>query len=370
MGFKILHFSDLHLDTSFAGVGMSSQLASKYREILREALVRIIDLAISERVDLVSSGGDLYEGERYTPQIGDFLRGEFERLGQTPVSLVPGNHDPLVRDSVYNQVKWPPNVHLVRSPQLSPFPLKGGLTIWSFAHLSYSQKEPPLRGVKTPAQGTHLLLMHGSDISSIPPGKEVHSPFKPKDIQEAGFSFALLGHYHRARLYPPQRPILAYPGSPEPLSFDKEGMHSVAIVEIEDGGVKCRLFPIGRFSFLKESLDLSQVGNHLQLRETLERWAAENEGKEKVIRLSLEGQLHSEIEVDFPLIEESLRERFFFLKLINHTYPAYDLSSLSQEQTVRGAFVRRLLQEGKGKEATDALIYGLQAFEGRQVRQR
>ncbi len=370
MGFRILHFADLHLGASFAGIGMPQEVASRYRGMLRETLIRIVDLAISEGVDLITSGGDLYEGERFTPQLGEFLRGEFERLEKIPILLVPGNHDPLVKDSLYNLVSWPPNVWLIRSPQLAPFPLKDGLTIWSFAHFSFSQKKPPLQGFKAPAQGTHLLLMHGSDTSSLPPQKEAHSPFRPDEVREAGFKIALLGHYHRAHLYPPQSPFLAYPGSPEPLSFDNGQPHGVIIAEIGEGGTKCDFLPLSRFSFLQERLDLSSEGSHSQLRGRLERWARERGGKERVVRLILEGQLNPDLEIDPSSIEESLRERFFFLKLVNHTYPAYDLTALSQEQTVRGAFVRRLLQEGKGEETTNALIYGLQAFEGRQIRQR
>ncbi len=371
MGFKILHFSDLHLGASFAGVGMPRDVASRYREGLREALRRIVDLAISEKVDLVTSGGDLYEGERFTPQLGEFLKGEFERLGEIPVFLVPGNHDPLVKDSLYNLVEWPPNVQLIRSSRLAPIPLRDGLTIWSFAHRFFSQKEPPLREFKISAEGIHLLLMHGSDTSSLPPGKEVHSPFRPEEIVEGGFALALLGHYHRVHIYPPQNPYLVYPGSPEPLGFDERKAHGIVIVEVSGERRRCEFFSIGRFSFLQERLDLSEERSYLQLQKRLKRWAEEKGGRRRVVRLSLEGQLNPDLDIDLTSLEESLQNRFFFFKLINHTYPAYDLTSLSQEQTVRGAFVRRLLQEGKGEEEiAEALIYGLQAFEGREIRQR
>jgi len=370
MGFRILHFADLHLGASFAGIGMPPEVASRYRGVLRQTLTKIIDLAISEGVDLVSSGGDLYEGERSTPQLGEFLREECARLGQIPIFLVPGNHDPLVKDSLYNLVSWPTNVRLVKSPRLVPFPLKDGLTIWSFAHLSFSQKEPPLKGFKAPAQGSHLLLMHGSDISSLPPGKEAHSPFRPDEVREAGFEIALLGHYHRAHLYPPQNPLLVYPGSPEPLCFDEGQPHGVVIAEIGEGKAKCDFLPLGKFLFSQERLDLRGEDSHNQLRERLRSWAERKGGKGKAVRLILEGQLSPGLEIDYSSMEESLREGFFFLKLINHTYPAYDFKALSQEQTVRGAFVRRLLREGKGEETINALIYGLQAFEGREIQQR
>lgn len=39
---KILHFADLHLDCSFAGVGMASSEASRRREELRSVLRRFV----------------------------------------------------------------------------------------------------------------------------------------------------------------------------------------------------------------------------------------------------------------------------------------------------------------------------------------
>ncbi len=63
---KILHFSDLHLDTSFASLGMTPDVASQRRGELRGALRRILEIAKNRNVDVVTVGGDLYEHERVT----------------------------------------------------------------------------------------------------------------------------------------------------------------------------------------------------------------------------------------------------------------------------------------------------------------
>lgn len=70
---KILHFADLHLDRSFAGVGIYSSEASTRREELRAALRRIVDLALDRGVDALTVGGDLYEHDRVTLDTGHFI---------------------------------------------------------------------------------------------------------------------------------------------------------------------------------------------------------------------------------------------------------------------------------------------------------
>ena len=53
---RILHFADLHLDRSFAGLGMASTEADKRRWELRDALRRIVDLAIERQCDVITIG--------------------------------------------------------------------------------------------------------------------------------------------------------------------------------------------------------------------------------------------------------------------------------------------------------------------------
>ena len=111
---RILHTADVHLDRAYSGAGMTSSIAAARRQELREALRRFVDLALELRVDVVTIGGDLYEHERSTLDTGNFLAAQFERLGDIPVLIATGNHDPCVPDSLYRRVDWPANVHDLR----------------------------------------------------------------------------------------------------------------------------------------------------------------------------------------------------------------------------------------------------------------
>lgn len=97
---RILHFADLHLDRSFAGLGMASTEADKRRWELRDALRRIVDLAIERQCDVITIGGDLYEHDRVTLDTGNFLVEQFRRFPGR-VFIAPGNHDPYKPDALY-----------------------------------------------------------------------------------------------------------------------------------------------------------------------------------------------------------------------------------------------------------------------------
>ena len=57
---KIVHFSDLHLDSPFAWTGATGGAARKRRQALRDTLVRIVELTREVNADALFCGGDLY----------------------------------------------------------------------------------------------------------------------------------------------------------------------------------------------------------------------------------------------------------------------------------------------------------------------
>ena len=239
--FTILHTADVHLDRAYAGAGMTAGISAARRQELRDGLRRFVDLALELRVDAVTIGGDLYEHERSTMDTGNFLRQQFERLGATPVLIAPGNHDPVVPDSLWRRVDWPANVTIFTEPKFGAMRLADRLTVWGAGHTAPDLRQNLLDGFRAPGDGKHVLLFHGSDVTSVPEGKPVHCGFRPEDIERTGADFALLGHYHEMRL----RERFAYPGSLEALDFSESGEHSVVKLTVDEAGVRAEALPFG-----------------------------------------------------------------------------------------------------------------------------
>jgi DNA repair exonuclease SbcCD nuclease subunit len=108
---RLLHFADLHLDTPFRWA--TPELTRSRRQALRQTLHRICELAGEHQVDALTCGGDLYQNERFTPDTVAFLGAIFAALDPLPVFLAPGNHDWFGPKSLYRQLDWSPNVHVL-----------------------------------------------------------------------------------------------------------------------------------------------------------------------------------------------------------------------------------------------------------------
>lgn len=373
---RILHFADLHLDSSFASAGMASSEARRRREELRAALRRIIDLALERDVDAVTVGGDLYEHDRVTLDTGRFIASQFERLAPRPVLIAPGNHDRYTPDSLYRRMEWPPNVHIFSGMEWESFQLGDGVTIWGVGHNGPAVRENLLRKLHLNSSRPAIALLHGSDVSSIPEKKEAHCPFERHDVEECGATFLLLGHYHGMRLWPPDSPRYGYPGSPEPLGFDEQGPHYVLLVTVEGQHASAEPVQINDVNYRTERVDVTGMTTSDQIRHAIIGLAGSEVPSRDIVRVALVGEAEGDLDVDVASLLAAAADHFRYLEIDDQTEPAFDIDELRQEGTTRGAFVRLIEQRMERAEEQErellknALVHGLRAFANRQVRAR
>jgi len=379
--FRILHLADLHLDRAFAGMGCQGDLARRRRLGLREALRRAGHAALARDCEAVTIGGDLYEHERADLETGRFLAETFADWRPLRVFVAPGNHDPLLPDSLYARVEWPENVHVFAAASLQPVELEDGLTLWGLGHPDPAWRGDPLDREPVGGDGgIHLALFHGAEMGSRPEGKSAHGPFDAARIASVGFAAALSGHYHRRRV--DSRARLLYPGSPEPLTFDEDGGRGPVLVEVDErGGVDYQPLDMNTWWAQTASCELTgahSFGSVLERAAITARTAAASGDPERgMVRLDLHGELSPDITLDVPSIEQHAREGtgLASLQVRDLTEPLLDLDAAAADPTARGAFTRSVLTalhaaEGDVAEESvlaDALRYGLQALGGVEV---
>jgi len=73
---------------------------------LLEVFGRIIDLAKKEAVDIILISGDLYEHEYVRKSTIHYINKKFSEIPETKVFIVPGNHDPCISNSYYQNFEW------------------------------------------------------------------------------------------------------------------------------------------------------------------------------------------------------------------------------------------------------------------------
>ena len=380
MPFSILHFSDLHLDVTFATSRLPAQVARQCRERLRGVLKELVDLAKARRVDAVTIAGDLFERERITPDTASLLYQELERLAPTPVFIAPGNHDASDVSSLYQRGRWPDNVQIALRSRLTPWQLSKDYVLWSAAHVTPSDRHNFLEGFELPRDPSSpnycespILLLHATTGMPALADSRHHAPLTVEQIKRAGFSLALLGHFHGFKQVQENGLVVIYPGSPEPLGFTENDRHGAVLVEMELGHPPVIEFvPTAQLRFDTLEVAVDDCENRERLVEKVAKIAQTQRLSKAIVRVVLTGYRPLSLQLDAQLIESRLQEAFAHIIIENLTRPAIDREALTAENTVRGQFVREVLalidrEPEKKNMLDDALSYGLQAFEQEEI---
>ncbi len=361
---KIVHFADLHLDSGFAWAGADGTAARRRRQSLRDSLKRITALARDVGADALFCGGDLYEHDRVTPDTARFLQATFVDLDPCPVYLAPGNHDWYGPDGPYALVDWSPNVHVFREPRLEPVRLGNGVTLWGAAHCAPANTGNFFEGFLPDGPGVHVALCHAAERTGLAEqggAKQPHAPFDAQDIERAGLTHAFLGHYHRPR----DAARHTYPGNPDPLAFGEDGDRGAVMATIgADGSVSRERRVVATTAAHDLRLDVTGCTSQQEVRNRLTGAA---DGSQGVARLTVEGELHSDVDLREEDLRQALLESFDAVQVrFGALHAGYDIGEIGREQTVRGQFVQDVLAADLPKdEARRVLAAGLRALEGR-----
>ena len=364
MAYTIVHCADVHLETTFTLGG------ARRRAALADAFVRIVDHAIALRADALTIGGDLFESERAGPQTARFL---VAQLGRFPgrVFIAPGNHDPFAGTTLLGQWELPANTHVFSDPMWQAVPLAEGVTLFGFGH-SAAEPGRPFAAARFDRDGIQIAIVHGSDEERCPPKKRATAPFTLDEIKASGITCVLTGHYHAGyTLESNGAPLLAYPGSPEPMKFGEDGAHGAIVLRIDRGRLRLERFPTARTRLLERICSLEGVGDDHALRAAIER-ALEGFTRDDYVRLKLTGAVQPGVRIEKASIIEDHATTLGALQLEDATV-AHDYERVAQEPTVRGRVVRELLQARRSPDvraaadAERALHIALAAFDGLEV---
>jgi len=358
----IVHAADIHLETIFTDV----RGGSRRRAALADAFTRVIDLALGRRADIVTIGGDLFEAQRAGPQTARLIYEEFARFGK-PVFVAPGNHDPYSAHSLYAREEKPANVRIFAEPTWTPFPVADGVTLYGFGH---TPAEPgrPFAHARFDRPGVRIALVHGSDEDRCPPGKRATAPFTSAEIGASGATIALTGHYHGGYTVEDNgAPILAYPGSPEPIRFGERGEHGAIVVTVDAGRASVEHVPLARTHLREIGVRLDGATSESAVLARLES-ALDGLGPTDYIRARLTGTVAAGTRVDPDLLVERCGAPLGALEIIDLTIAA-DYERLAAQPNVRGQVVADLLARARtgDADADRALAYVVAAFEGAEI---
>ena len=307
---RFLHTADWQIGMKATALG---EAAARVREERLAAGWRIVEVARQRGAEFILIAGDLFEHngvDRVLVQrVADIL-GSFSG----PVFIIPGNHDPLTRGSVWEHPAWRGwgNLHILREE--SPISVPGGTLYPCPVRERHSGRNPTAWFPVEQGKTIRLGMAHGTveGVRQDEPDYPI-----PRDAAErSGLDYLALGHWHSSAIYRAADGAsrMAYSGTPEPTGFGERESGFVFLVEIPGPGTPPALAPArtGRLQWITVAEELRGPGDLTRLRERLEGLASPDFTLMDVV---LSGLLTAQEREEVIRIHEILQSRFFWGKV-------------------------------------------------------
>ena len=187
--------------------------------------------------------------------------------------------------------------------------------------------------------------MHGTlDGASIE--EKQYNSIPRKELEQKGFDYVALGHIHKLDYNTTKQQRIVYPGSTISLGFDELGMHGMIIGKIENKKLDIEFKPLEDEKFKKIEIDCTNITSKEEL--------IEERNDLKImegyyIEIILAGSRNFEID-KYDLLKYIESKQI--IKIKNNTNIAYDLEKIANQSTLKGIFVKEMLNRLKNENLT------------------
>jgi len=352
---RFIHIADMHFDVPFTALSKQEELGDLRRIEQREIYKKIIEYIKKEKIEYLFIAGDLYEHEYVRSTTIEYINNLFKTIPETKIFISPGNHDPILKNSYYNNYNWNHNVHIFNS-EVKIYEMEN-VDIYGFGFNDFYCSDSKIEEIKIKNKNKiNILISHG-EINASKTEEMIYNPLNENKIKEIGFDYIALGHIHKRYI----NENLAYPGSCIALGFDELGEHGMLDVKIEKNETKIEFIKLDEKEFVEKNIDISEIKTE---EEIIEKINSEKLEENKFYKIILIGNKNLEINKNKIL---KILNKKNIIKIKDETKIEIDLEKVKEENNLRGYFIKEILKMKDENNYTEeelnkAIEIGLEAI--------
>ncbi len=345
---KFIHIADMHFDSPFVNLSEKELLGDKRRLEQRKIFKKIIEYIKQEKIDNLFISGDLYEHKYIKQATIEYINNLFKEIPETQIYIAPGNHDPYLKNSYYSKYKWNENVKIFQG-KIEKIETQEA-DIYGYGFNDFYCTNSGIEEIKIENKNKpQILIIHGT-LNGANIEEKQYNSITTKQLEEIGFDYVALGHIHKPDYLNNK---IVYPGSTAALGFDEPGEHGMIVGNIEktageeQAKIELKFVPLDEEKFIKKEIDVTGINSKEELIEKINEIEIKNN---EYIEIILIGKRNFEIN-KYEIIKYIENERI--IKIKNKTKIAYDLEKLENETTLKGLFVKEILNKYEQNNLTE-----------------
>ena len=365
---KILHSADLHIGAEESFLGAKSK-KRRFETLL--TFERSVDEAKKRGVQLFLIAGDLLDSNNIEKE---FINGILDCINEAKdirFIYAAGNHDPLNCLSPFSLIsELPENLYIFPTNDyvLTFDDLNVKIYGKSFSEVFCLGEDR--FSLAADENYINILCLHG-ELDGEMSGN--YNCIKREFIGNSKMDYIALGHIHkRSGINNINGTYFAYSGCMEGHGFDEIGEKGVYIGEIGKGFCELEFVRTSKRLYLTEETDITDLRDEKEVCEKILADLAEkyDNFSENLYKIILTGSYEEGKKLKSEEISVRLNEKLYFCKVTDSSFVSLDLKALSVENTLKGLFVKKMLEKIEDSEDCEkenlqaALNIGLAAFDG------
>ena len=361
---KIIHCSDLHLDSNLKS-NLDSKKSKERRDEILITYQNMIKYAVENEVKVIIIAGDLFDKKIISVKAKNIVIDSINSNPQIDFLILKGNHDEGCFISELENI--PSNLKLFNNKKW---------TTYEYGKVKISGIE---FGELESYEIYNTLMLNKGDINIVTlHGQE--SKYDQRDkteivnigqLKNKNIDYLALGHIHKYKQEKlDTRGVYCYSGCLEGRGFDECGEKGFVLLDIdeENNTVSSKFVPFAKRHLYEINVDVTETSTTLETESKIDEQLRGIE-KEALIKIVLTGKVDINSERDINYLEKKYKSEFYFAKIYDETTPLVDYMAYENDVSLKGEFIRLVLkqQDLSEQEKRKVIVTGIKALSGEEV---
>ena len=358
---KIIHCSDLHLDSKMQS-NLSKEKAKERRNEILITFQKMIEYAKDVGVKIILIAGDLFDKNKISVKAKNIVKDAIINTPEIEFLYLKGNHDEA---SFWDEdTKMPENFKTFN---------KEKWTTYSYENIDISGIE---FGNKSEFDIYNSLILDKNDINIVClhgqeskyEGKDKTEIINLQNLKNKNIDYLALGHIHKYKEQKlDSRGVYCYSGCLEGRGFDECGEKGFVLLNIEAGKIEREFIPFASRTLHEICVDITGTITTTETLEKIQSSISEIPNKD-LVKIVLKGKVELEAERDINYILKMYQNKFYFIKIYDETEAIIDYEKYENDASLKGEFIRLVLSEKiTDKEKREIIITGIKALSGEEI---
>lgn len=382
---KIIHCADLHLDSKL-NTNLGGAKKRERKAELLNTFTRMIDYAVKNDVRAVIIAGDMFDKKNVSVTARNTVSQAIISNPDITFYYLKGNHD---ADGFLNQLEVIPDNLKLFADTWTSYELCGDDKAME---MSPSKDNTHVNRCNVTITGVELNKDNSSYIYSalvldndkinivVLHGQESNYAVKNKvenisigDLKNKGIDYLALGHIHSYKEeILDTRGVYCYPGCIEGRGFDECGEHGFVLLDIDEekGSIQRSFVPFAKRRLHTVYADVTGCMTTPDISEVIKGVLdRENIPETDMVKLVLTGKVDALCEKDISVLLSQFQGDYYFLKIYDETSLAVDFNEFRHDESLKGEFVRTVMDDDSLTEEMKAEIIrcGVFALSGEEI---